>query len=162
VGALEDTDGNVRECARQSVVELFIGPGVNDAARSDLKKEMVKKGVRKTTFDSVLSKVFVGATTSAPISDGSESGDGSAKNEYIPPSLVLAGRKPTVTSNGSSNDAGSSTFPRSASGSANETSRPPSRTVASPTIAETVGGGSSPDVRSVFVGRLSSYCLQNS
>ena len=43
VDALEDTDSTVRECARQSVVELFTGPGVTDTARADLKKEMAKK-----------------------------------------------------------------------------------------------------------------------
>ena len=43
VELLEDTDGTVRECARQSVVELFTGSTVTDAARADLKKEMAKK-----------------------------------------------------------------------------------------------------------------------
>lgn len=44
VELLEDSDSNVREVARQSVVELFTGPTVTDAARADLKKEMAKKG----------------------------------------------------------------------------------------------------------------------
>ena len=43
VDALEDTDSNVRDCARQSIVELFTGPGVTDAARADLKKELTKR-----------------------------------------------------------------------------------------------------------------------
>ena len=67
IDALEDTDPAVRECARQSVVELFTGPGATDAARADLKKEMTKKGVRKTIVDGVLSKVLSGsAGTSTP------------------------------------------------------------------------------------------------
>ena len=40
VDLLEDTDGSVCECARQSVVELFTGPTITDAARVDLKKEV--------------------------------------------------------------------------------------------------------------------------
>ena len=64
----------MRECARQSVVELFTGPGVTDAARADLKKEMTKKGVRKTIADSVLARVLAGgASTPGPASEGGSS-----------------------------------------------------------------------------------------
>ena len=153
VGALEDTDGNVRECARQSIVELFTGPGVTDAARADLKKEMTKKGVRKNTLDGVLSKVLLGSSVTTPMSDGSENGDAGSKKEYIPPSLALAGRRPTVTSNSSSTGTLARTTSR---GSAKDQSRPPSRAaVGSPTLTESTGPGASTgpaaDVRPVFV-----------
>lgn len=101
VDCLEDTDPHVRECARHSIVELFSGPGVTDAARADLKKELIKKGVRKTIVDGVLSKLLGGAIGSNFQShEGSENGDGthaSKNKEYIPPSLaLLAKRPPTI------------------------------------------------------------------
>lgn len=99
VDTLEDTDGNVRACATPSIIELFTGPGVSDAARADLKKEMTKKGVRKAIVDNVLSKLMsnnrsTGAST--PLSEGLENGDANAKKGYIPPSLMLQNRRPTV------------------------------------------------------------------
>ena len=104
VDLLEDTDGTVRECARQSVVELFTGPNVSDAARAELKKEMTKKNVRKTIVDSVQAKLMAGGTrpTSADWSPGqsdggSELGESNARKEYIPPSLKLLGRQPTAS-----------------------------------------------------------------
>ncbi|EPQ59550.1 hypothetical protein GLOTRDRAFT_136395 [Gloeophyllum trabeum ATCC 11539] len=99
VGALEDGDANVRECARQSVVELFTGPGITDMARSDLKKELTKQGVRKTTADTILTRVFAGGGAgSNPQSDaGSEDGDvrstgPAGRKPYVPPSLALMNR----------------------------------------------------------------------
>ena len=101
VDCLEDTDAHVRDCARTSVVELFSGPYVTDAARADLKKELTKKNVRKTIVDGVLSKLL--AASSFPPSEGSENGDvGPSKpKEYLPPSLMLAGKRPRVPSSGS-------------------------------------------------------------
>lgn len=99
VDCLEDTDAHVRDCARSSVVELFTGPGVTDAARADLKKEMVKKGVRKTISDGVFSKLLgVSSVGSNPQSrEGSENGDAiPTKKEYIPPSLLLQGKRPQL------------------------------------------------------------------
>jgi CLIP-associating protein 1/2 len=103
VAALEDGDAHVRDCARPSVIELFTGPGVTDAARADLKKEMTKKGVRKTIVDGVLSKLVPtnGAGGGNPPSDGSENGDASngavAKGSgYIPPSLALQSQRAAV------------------------------------------------------------------
>ncbi|KAJ7276185.1 clasp N terminal-domain-containing protein [Mycena haematopus] len=103
VDALEDTDAHVRDCARQSVVELFSGAGVSDAARADLKKEMTKKNVRKTIVDGVLSKLLgVGGSMSSMGGSGPQSRDGSENGDTtikpIPPSLVLAGRRPTTAS----------------------------------------------------------------
>ncbi|TBU58755.1 clasp N terminal-domain-containing protein [Dichomitus squalens] len=102
VDAMEDTDPTVRECAKQSVVELFTGPGVTDAARADLKKEMAKKGVRKTIADGILARVLAGgagASTPGTLSDaGSENGDlAGAAREYVPPSIALMNRRPGPT-----------------------------------------------------------------
>ena len=88
VECLEDTDPHVRDCARTSVVELFTGPGVTDAARADLKKELTKKNVRKAIVDDVLSKLLSGTAQS------SVNTPDSGPTEYIPPSLMLAGKGP--------------------------------------------------------------------
>lgn len=102
VATLEDGDGNVRECARASIVELFTSPAVTDAARADLKKEMTKKGVRKNIVDGILAKLVAGTTgngvSSVPASDASDSGDIMAgKKEYIPPSMMLQQSASTST-----------------------------------------------------------------
>lgn len=159
VATLEDTDGNVRECARQSVVELFTGPGVTDAARADLKKEMTKKNVRKNIIDHVLAKLVVGGTVggwSAVQSDGSENGDAgagagaAAKKEYIPPSLALQGRKPT---GGLGSSMGAGGMPRTVSqGNVKELSRPASRTgMVSPPPPAAPADNAGSDVQPVYV-----------
>ncbi|KAJ8086257.1 suppressor of tub2 mutation [Marasmius tenuissimus] len=161
VGCLEDMDAHVRECARTSVVELFSGPAVTDAARADLKKEMTKRGVRKTIVDGVLSKLLGGGSfegSSNPTSrEGSENGDPtiSKPKEYIPPSIALQQRKPSGTGSAISRAASHSgvreiprPLSRAASGSA--TSPPPPAT---PT------GESSPDVSPVYIA--SSRDLEN-
>ncbi|KAJ6629190.1 clasp N terminal-domain-containing protein [Mycena sp. CBHHK59/15] len=155
VDALEDTDAHVRDCARQSVIELFSGVGVSDAARADLKKEMTKKNVRKTIVDGVLSKLLGGsANGSNPQSrEGSENGDITMKaKDYVPPSLALAGRKPTAAS-------ATGALSRTASTQSN-ISRPPSRAAAleSPTGAAPVTSDST-DVRPVYIA--SSRDLEN-
>ncbi|KAF9263676.1 hypothetical protein L218DRAFT_927510 [Marasmius fiardii PR-910] len=151
VGCLEDTDAHVRECARTSVVELFTGPGVTDAARADLKKEMTKKGVRKTIVDGVLAKLLGNGsfdTTSTPTSrEGSENGDStiSKPKEYIPPSIALQQRKPSGTL---------TSIPRSTShSSTREIPRPLSRTASttSPLPPATPTSESSSDVSPVYI-----------
>ena len=100
VATLEDMDGNVRDCARQSVVELFTGPAVTDAARSDLKKEMAKKNVRKAIVEGVLSQIVAGGGPASPTLNegGSENGDGGkgagAPAPYVPPSVALMNKRP--------------------------------------------------------------------
>lgn len=162
VATLEDTDGNVRECARQSVVELFTGPAVTDGARADLKKEMTKKGVRKNIVDSVLAKLLAGGnggTASYPASEGSENGDTGAKNDYVPPSLALQGRKPNAGLGKSSGPGGvprnisySSTreLPRSTSRSAMVSPSPTPGPVASDTSTE---------VKAVYVSSAYLYSM---
>lgn len=103
---------------------MFTGPGVTDGARADLKKEMTKKGVRKTIVDGVLSKLLSGSVNEISQSrEGSENGDaaGTKTKEYVPPSLALLGRRPTAGSQ-------TSGIARTASqGSVRDISRPSSR-----------------------------------
>ncbi|KAI1792902.1 clasp N terminal-domain-containing protein [Ganoderma leucocontextum] len=153
VGALEDTESTVRECAKQSVVELFTGPGVTDAARADLKKEMTKKSVRKAIADGVLAKVLsgrAGTTTPGTMSEaGSENGDlaGAAK-EYVPPSIALMNRRPGP------GGAASGTMSRAVSQGnvRGEIPRPASRAaVMTPTGEGPSTAGTGSDVKVVYV-----------
>ena len=157
VDALEDTDGNVRACATPSIIELFTGPGVTDAARADLKKEMAKKGVRKAIVDNVLSKLMSGSRSAGAgtrSSEGSEDGDTNAKKEYIPPSLMLQNRRPTVGAAPTGPPAATPIVRAVSHGHFKEPSRPASRTamVVTPPLpqplSETVSA-----VEPVFVSR---------
>jgi CLIP-associating protein 1/2 len=161
VDCLEDTDAHVRECSRTSVVELFTGPGVTDAARADLKKEMTKKGVRKTIMDGVLSKLL-GASTSSlgsnPQSrEGSENGDSTtAKREYVPPSLMLQGKRPRVPSQTGASTSFAPSRTTSYSSHQKESSRPASRTdTATPPPPPPIAASSSDgiEVQTVFVSQ---------
>ncbi|KAF8450793.1 clasp N terminal-domain-containing protein [Boletus edulis BED1] len=140
VDALEDTDGNVRACATPSIIELFTGPGVTDAARADIKKEMTKKGVRKAIVDNVLNKLMSSSRTagaSTPLSEGSENGDAGMK-EYIPPSLMLQNRRPTGGPPSTGAPAAAPMVRAMSYGNVKEQSRPASRTatVASPPLPQ--------------------------
>ncbi|KAG8885181.1 suppressor of tub2 mutation [Tulasnella sp. 331] len=64
VECLEDSDGTVRDCSRASIITLFSGPKVTDAARADLKNEMTRKGVRKGIANDVLGKLLSGSSPS--------------------------------------------------------------------------------------------------
>ncbi|KAF9008682.1 clasp N terminal-domain-containing protein [Cyathus striatus] len=146
VDCLEDTDAHVRDCARQSVVELFSGPAVTDAARADLKKEMTKKGVRKTIVDGVLSKLLNMSVSSYSHSkEDSENGDSqtSKLKEYIPPSIALQSQRPRVVSQ-------TAGIPKSTSqGSMKDVSRPQSRAAASspvPTVRS-----ENADIQAIYV-----------
>jgi CLIP-associating protein 1/2 len=124
VDALEDTDGSVRDCARQSIVELFTGPHVSDAARADLKKEMAKKNVRRTILESVQSQLASSTSGGnrlggAGSDAGSENGDAtfaapSTKKQYIPPSMMLKRSMTAASGGGTSGGSGiSRTFSQS-------------------------------------------------
>ncbi|KAI0049577.1 hypothetical protein FA95DRAFT_1581638 [Auriscalpium vulgare] len=156
VGALEDSDSTVRETARSSVVALFTGPGVSDGARADLKREMAKKSTRKTIVDSVLAKVL-SASTSSIGSEGSDTGDGTngtAKKEYLPPSLALQGRKPT---GGSESAPAPNAMSRSVSGHVRDFSRPASRAAA--VASPPPGPDTTASVQAVYIA--SSRDLEN-
>jgi CLIP-associating protein 1/2 len=161
VSALEDSDSTVRETAKTSVVTLFTGPGASDAARADLKRELAKKGVRKTIVDNVLTKVLGSDNASTVAGDGSEAPNATqsqfmAKKEYIPPSLALQAQKSTAGSDFAA--PGPSTGSRTVShGSVKESSRPASRTAVAP---PTPGGGdTTANVQAVYV-RMTLSCSQ--
>lgn len=69
IQALEDSDPTVREAAKESVVAIFADTRISDGARAELKREISKGSVRKSTVEHVLSKVFggggVGASSAA-------------------------------------------------------------------------------------------------
>jgi CLIP-associating protein 1/2 len=153
VSALEDSDSIVRETAKTSVVTLFTGPGATDAARADLKRELAKKGVRKTIVDTVLTKVLGSDNAGPTAGEGSEAPGApqsqvTAKKEYIPPSLALQAQKATARSDFAA--PGPSTASRAVSqSSVKESSRPASRAaVASPTPS---GGDTTANVQAVYV-----------
>ena len=153
VGVLEDSDSTVRETAKTSVVILVTGPGVSDAARADLKRELTKKGVRKTIVDAVLSKVLGSDNSSAATGGGTEAPGASqsqaaTKKEYVPPSLALQAQKAI---GGSDFPApGPSTVSRTASHSnVKELSRPDSRAAVTPSIPS--GGDTTANVQAVYV-----------
>lgn len=161
VELLEDTDGTVRECARQSVVELFTGPTVTDAARTDLKKEMTKKNVRKAIVDSVLQKLMEDGTrpSSSPGNQPhdevrSEASDPTVKKEYIPPSLKLQGRLPSASS--TQNLLGKSTS--NSASIADSTSRPASRIGEDPITPVTDSG----EVVAVYVCVIQLHVAEHS
>jgi CLIP-associating protein 1/2 len=152
VNALEDSDSTVRETAKTSVVSLFTGPGASDAARADLKRELTKKGVRKTIVDAVLNKVLGSDHAGTVAGDGSEvpgalQAQTATRKEYIPPSLALQQK----SAPGSDFAApGPSTVSRTVGPSSiKETSRPASRAaVASPIPS---GGDTTANVQAVYV-----------
>lgn len=153
VAALEDSDSTVRETAKTSVVILFTSPGASDAARADLKRELAKKGVRKTIVDAVLTKVLGSDNASTTAGEGTKTPGApqpqvATKKEYIPPSLALQAQK---SMGGSDVPApGPSTVPRTAShGSVKESSRPDSRAAVTPPISN--GGDTTASVQAVYV-----------
>jgi CLIP-associating protein 1/2 len=153
VSALEDSDSTVRETAKTSVVTLFTGPGATDAARADLKRELTKKGVRKTIVDTVLTRVLGSDNAGTAAGEVSEGSGGSlsqaaAKKEYIPPSLALQAQK-SVTGSDFTAPGPSSAMRTVSHGSVKELSRPGSRAaVASPTPS---GGDTAANVQAVYV-----------
>lgn len=97
VDSLESSDGTVRECAKQAIIEMFTGANVSDTAKSELKKEMTKKNVRKTILDTVLFKIFNPETENG--TRGSEGVGGvDSKNDDIvsKPSLAANPSQPMV------------------------------------------------------------------
>lgn len=158
VTTLEDPDANVRECAKQTVPELFTGPGVTDAARADLKKELTKKSVRKGIVDIVLAKIAAGPSTpvtTGPATPGPglssptlESDDGVPKKEYVSPSVALMGRRPAA----GSGTPGSSFRPTRSTNPTVNTSRPGSRAaVAPPVETPPAESSSSGELKPVYV-----------
>lgn len=146
VNCLEDNDPHVRDCTRSSIVDLFTGPNVTDGARTELKKEMAKKGVRKAIIDDVYARLQAGASTSTVSSDLEATGSNGTPQtkEYVPPSLRLMGQKPGATASGA--------LQRSVSQPTRELVRPPSRAAAVPSPPLSVATEqSSTEVQTVYV-----------
>ncbi|EJD53867.1 hypothetical protein AURDEDRAFT_133525 [Auricularia subglabra TFB-10046 SS5] len=141
VETLEDPDGTVRDCSRESIVQIFSSPTVSDAARAELKKEMTKKGVRKTIVESVLARVLAGGTIT-PQSEAAESDGGQA-------SAIRKGSVIGRTASSSSADVGAAT-PTTAAPPASK-SRPPSRAAAAQALPETPAAAGDESVKPVFI-----------
>jgi len=155
IGTLEDSDSTVRETAKTSIVVLFTGPGVSDAARADLKRELAKKGVRKTIVDTLLAKVLASDNTGTAAGEGIETvnatqSQGSTKKEYIPPSLALQAQSAAGGSDILAS--GPSSVSRVVShGSVREPLRPASRTVMTSPPPPPSGGDTTANVQAVYV-----------
>ncbi|WRT65948.1 uncharacterized protein IL334_002899 [Kwoniella shivajii] len=61
VDLLEDGDGTVREQAKETVVALLSPSSTPPAARSELKKLLIARNVRKTISTDIITRVFGGA-----------------------------------------------------------------------------------------------------
>ena len=89
VGLLEDSDGSVRDAAREGVVALFaVGSGASNAAREGLKAEMTKRGVRKTIADGILAQLA--APTRASEDGAGDAARGSVSRTTSMGSVVAA------------------------------------------------------------------------
>lgn len=131
VNALEDSDPVVRDVARESVITIFTAPSVGAAAKADLKKELIKKGVRKTTSDIVLKRTLGSGiassssclTGSPPNNHGTLASDATSNGRRTPSlsghSLV---RPPSVASMGRSPSSGS--LPRPSTGGSSSAFKP--------------------------------------
>jgi CLIP-associating protein 1/2 len=154
IDALEDPDANVRECAKQSVIELFTGPAVTDGARTDLKKEMTKKGVRKGIVEGVLSQVAERAHAAVPapaLPDPSAEAP-PPPGEYVPPSMALMNRKPSaLPTTAAPRTASSSFMPRPQSRAAAPVPAAASMPSALPTPSSDANAG---DVKMVYVSAV--------
>lgn len=126
----------MRDCARNSVIELFTAPGVTDAARADLKKEMTRKNVRKTIVDAVLGKLMAAGPASGtdvgspPLSTATNDSD-----SPNPPMLSTLKRSTTLPTASSSSAV---TARATASASTPTSERPASQVDAGPSDVPTV------------------------
>lgn len=75
---LSDADSSVRDSARLSTIRLFKNPNVTSSAKSDLKKEMEKKGTRKQTAEAILKEVLGGGDLTE-LDDTNANGNGKGK-----------------------------------------------------------------------------------
>ncbi|KIR43244.1 protein STU1 [Cryptococcus deuterogattii 99/473] len=91
VDLLEDGDGNVRDQARETVVELLSPSSTPSAARSDFKRLLVARNVRKTIADDIITRILSGepADRSAPAVVNSEARkeEGASRSGAATPAL---------------------------------------------------------------------------
>ncbi|WWD18182.1 hypothetical protein CI109_102631 [Kwoniella shandongensis] len=102
VDLLEDGDGNVRDQARETVVALLSPSSTPPAARSELKKLLVARNVRKTIADNIITRVLGGGASSGTASGRSTPGllpnsgtetpaEDVAKSGAVTPALTAGG-----------------------------------------------------------------------
>ncbi|EGF99452.1 uncharacterized protein MELLADRAFT_79460 [Melampsora larici-populina 98AG31] len=58
ISLLEDSDASVRSSASETIITVFQDPSIPPSARADLKNELAKQGIRKSTVDTILPKIF--------------------------------------------------------------------------------------------------------
>lgn len=110
VDHLSDADANVREASRTTVISLF--SNASPTAKSELKKEMEKKGTRKQTMDAILEQIF---NASIPPADPAN------EPEHVlrkPPPATSSNRFSTLSAALAAEEVGSGPSSRSVSRSA--------------------------------------------
>lgn len=110
VDHLSDADANVREASRATVISLF--SNASPTAKSELKKEMEKKGTRKQTVDAIIEQVFSASITPADPVDEPEHAI------RKPPTTTSSNRFSTLNAALAAEEVGSGPSSRSASRSA--------------------------------------------
>ncbi|OXG25622.1 protein STU1 [Cryptococcus neoformans] len=94
VDLLEDGDGNVRDQARETVVELLSPSSTPPAARSEFKRLLVARNVRKTIADDIITRILSGegSDRSTPAVVNPEVGkeEGASKSGAATPALSQA------------------------------------------------------------------------
>ncbi|WWC96688.1 hypothetical protein V866_003560 [Kwoniella sp. B9012] len=83
VDLLEDSDGNVREQAKETVVALLSPSSTPPAARSELKKLLLARNVRKTISNDIIARVLGGG--------GGGGGGGVESGRSTPANLLSSG-----------------------------------------------------------------------
>lgn len=58
ISLLEDSDASVRSSASETIITVFQDPSIPPSARADLKNELTKQAIRKSTVDAILPKIF--------------------------------------------------------------------------------------------------------
>jgi CLIP-associating protein 1/2 len=111
VDHLSDADANVREASRTTVISLF--SNASPTAKSELKKEMEKKGTRKHTIDAILEQVF-----SASIQTAEPANEPAEHVSRKPPTATSSNRFSTLNAALAAEDVGSGPSSRSVSRSA--------------------------------------------
>lgn len=130
MNALEDSDPVVRDVAKEGVITTFTAATVGPAAKSDLKKELLKQGVRKTTSDIVLKRTLGNGlpSSSSSLTGSPPSVNGIASDAMSggrrTPSMIgrPPQRPPSVASMGRSPSSGS--LPRLSTGTSSGSFKP--------------------------------------
>jgi CLIP-associating protein 1/2 len=84
VNVLEDSDGAVRDQARETVVALLSPPSTPPAARTEFKKLMLARNVRKSIADGILARVLGGASVPSTPAAARQAPTGSSESTRAP------------------------------------------------------------------------------